>query len=213
MHTIEDIAVTHDDVLTTRVSQVVDASGTVVLTSDPAADRPLADPVAEPGEVRVTVTGALPGIGDGTYAVAVTDAVGSDDRPYTVIVATPTRVETTALGRSLEFGLIGAIGLVAILGSVTTFAVGQALRPVDRMRDQVEAIASSRPAPTLEVPEGRDELSVQPPVKPHARSTSAEAKSVRTGEQYSEGKKEGRKEGRQFTFLLSFLPSFLHRTQ
>lgn len=159
LHRIEDIAVTHVDDLTTRVSQVVDASGAVVLTSHPAADRPLADPVVEPGEVRVTIAGGLPGMGDRRYAVAATDAVAGDGRPYTVIVATPTRVETTALGRSLEFGIIGAVGLVAILGSVTTFAVGQALRPVDRMRDQVEAIASSRPAPILEVPAGRDELS------------------------------------------------------
>lgn len=159
LHTIEDLSVTHDDDITTRVSQVVDASGTVVLTSDPSATRPLSDPEVDPGEVRVSVTGALPGIDDGTYAVAAADAVGLDGEHYTVIVATPTRIETTALGRSLEFAVIGAVGLVAILGAVTTFAVGQALRPVDRMRDQVEAIASSRPAPTLEVPAGRDELS------------------------------------------------------
>lgn len=159
LHTIEDLSVTHADDLMPRMSQVVDASGVVVLTSDPSATRPLADPQVEPGEVRVSVTGALPGIEDGTYAVAVSHAVGLDGQPYTVIAAAPTRVETTALGRSLEFALIGAVGLVAILGAVTTFAVGQALRPVDRMRDQVEAIASSRPAPTLEVPAGRDELS------------------------------------------------------
>ena len=159
LHTIEDLAVTHDDDISTRVSQVVDASGTVVLTSDPSADRPLVDPRVDPGRVRVAVSGSLPGVEEGTYAVAAGRAVGVDGRPYTVIVATPTRIETTALARALEFGLIGAIGLVAILGAVTTFAVGQALRPVDRMRDQVEAIASSRPAPTLEVPAGRDELS------------------------------------------------------
>jgi signal transduction histidine kinase len=41
---------------------------------------------------------------------------------------------------------------------VTTFAIGQALRPVERMRFQVESIAGSRPAPVLEVPPGRDEL-------------------------------------------------------
>ncbi|HET6969465.1 MAG TPA: HAMP domain-containing sensor histidine kinase, partial [Ornithinibacter sp.] len=159
LHTIEDLSITHDDDITTRVSQVVDASGTVVLTSDPSATRPLADPQVDPDEVRVSVTGGLPGIDDGTYAVAVARAVGLDGEPYTAIVATPTRIETTALGRSLEFAVIGAVGLVAILGAVTTFAVGQALRPVDRMRDQVEAIASSRPEPTLEVPAGRDELS------------------------------------------------------
>ena len=159
LHSIEDLSVTHDDDIATRVSQVVDASGTVVFTSHPSAKSPLADPAVDPGEVAVTVTDALQGVDDGTYAVAVTDAVGLDGEPYTVVVATPTRVETTALSRSLEFAVIGAVGLVAILGAVTTFAVGQALRPVGRLRDQVEAIASSRPAPTLEVPAGGDELS------------------------------------------------------
>jgi two-component system, OmpR family, sensor kinase len=159
LHTMADLAASHDDDLSTRISQVVDRQGKVVLTSDPEASRPIADPVVEPGDVRQTVTGGLPGVGGGTYAVAVTDATGTDGQRYSVIVASPTRVETTALGRSLEFGLIGAIGLVALLGAVTTFAVGQALRPVERMRDQVEALASSRPAPTLEVPAGRDELS------------------------------------------------------
>ena len=48
---------------------------------------------------------------------------------------------------------------MVLLGAVTTFAIGQALRPVERMRDQVESIAASRPAPVLEVPPGRDELS------------------------------------------------------
>ena len=158
LHDMADLAATHVNDLSTRVSQVVDERGRVVITSEPRANRPIADPVIEHGDVRETVTGALPGVEDGTYAIAVTDARGTDGRTYFVIVASPTRVETTALGRSLEFGIIGAVGLVAILGAVTTFAVGQALRPVDRMRDQVEAIASSRPAPTLEVPAGRDEL-------------------------------------------------------
>ena len=91
--------------------------------------------------------------------MAAADALGLDGRRYTVLVAVATQVESTALGRSTEFALIGAVGLVVLLGAVTTFAIGQALRPVERMRDQVESIAASRPAPILEVPPGRDELS------------------------------------------------------
>jgi two-component system, OmpR family, sensor kinase len=159
LHTIEDLATTHDDEPSARVLQVVDAAGTVVLASTSAASSPIIDPGTGQEGVRVVVEGDLPGVEDRRYAVAVGDGTGLDGRRYTAIVAVPTRVETTALGRSLEFGLIGAIGLVAILGAVTTFAVGQALRPVDRMRDQAEAIASSRPTTTLEVPAGGDELS------------------------------------------------------
>jgi signal transduction histidine kinase len=158
-HDIDDLAASHDDDISSRISQVVDANGTVVVTTDPAADRPLTDPDVEPGQPTVEVSDDLPGLEGSMYAVVAASARGQDDEPYTVIVATPTRVESTALSRSLEFALIGALGLVAVLGAVTTFAVGQALRPVDRMRDQVEAIASSRPAPMLEVPAGGDELS------------------------------------------------------
>ena len=91
--------------------------------------------------------------------MAAADTRRPDGRRYTVLVAVGSRAGADALGRSTEFALIGAVGLVALLGAVTTFAVGQALRPVERMRDQVEGIAGSRPASVLEVPPGRDELS------------------------------------------------------
>ena len=119
--------------------------------------------------------------------MAAADAPGLDGRRYTVIVATATRVETTALGRAMEFAVIGAIGLVAVLGAVTTFAVGQALRPVDRMRDQVEAIASSRPAPTLEVPAGRRRAG------PARRDPQPGARASPAGRRLAAGVRRGRR--------------------
>ena len=158
LHTIEDLARTHEINVGNRVSQIVDASGTVVMTTDAAVVTPMVDPVVAVGQLRVTTVDALPGLDEQGFAVAAADAAGIDGRRYTVLVAVATQVETTALGRSTEFALIGAVGLVALLGAVTTFAIGQALRPVERMRDQVESIAGSRPAPIIEVPPGRDEL-------------------------------------------------------
>ena len=158
LHTIEDLSRTHEINVGNRVSQIVDGSGTVVMTTDDAVRTPLADPVVAVGQLRVTTVDALPGLDEQGFAVAAADAAGLDGRRYTVLVAVATQVETTALGRSTEFALIGAVGLVALLGAVTTFAIGQALRPVERMRDQVESIAGSRPAPVIEVPPGRDEL-------------------------------------------------------
>lgn len=90
--------------------------------------------------------------------MAVTDAAGADGRQYVVIVAVATRVEASVLARSAEFALIAALGLAAVLGALTTFAVSQALRPVERMRHQVEAVAASHPGPAIDVPPGRDEL-------------------------------------------------------
>ncbi len=158
MHTVQDLTVAHEIGAGTRVSQVVDEAGSVVVSSDGRLTGPVADPAVAPGGVRVDVVDELPGVGRGGYAVAVADSPGLDGRRYSAVVAVPTRVETTALGRSLELATIGAIGLVVLLAAVTTFAVGQALRPVERMRNQVEGIAASRPAPSLEVPAGRDEL-------------------------------------------------------
>ena len=158
LHTIEDLSRTHEINIGNRVSQIVDGSGTVVMTTDAAVVTPMVDPVVAVGQLRVTTVDALPGLDEQGFAVAAADAAGLVGRRYTVLVAVATQVETTALGRSTEFALIGAVGLVALLGAVTTFAIGQALRPVERMRDQVESIAGSRPAPIIEVPPGRDEL-------------------------------------------------------
>ena len=158
LHSVEDLSVTHEVDAGTRASQIVDSAGHVVVTTDPQATAPLVDPVVTPGGLRLETLGSIPALQGGSYAVAAADATGLDGLRYTAIVAVPTRVESTALGRSMEFAIIGAIGLAALLAAVTTFAVGQALRPVERMRDQVEDIAASRPAPILEVPAGRDEL-------------------------------------------------------
>lgn len=159
LHDIAELREIHVGDLTTRVSQVVAADGSLLVTSDTRAAGAITDPRLSVGQVRSELVSALPGIGEGRYAVAAADSTGSDGERYTAIVAVPTRVETTALGRSMEFALIGATGLVALLAAVTTFAVGQALRPVDRLRDQVEDLVASRPAAALEVPPGRDELS------------------------------------------------------
>jgi signal transduction histidine kinase len=158
LHTVDELRVTHDIGTGSRVSQVVDEGGRVVLSSDPRLGEPVAQPDVTEGGVRVDVVDEVPGLDGQGYAVAVANGLGLDGRRYSALVVVPTRVETTALGRSLELAVIGAVGLVALLAAVTTFAVGQALRPVERMRDQVEDIAASSPAPTLEVPAGRDEL-------------------------------------------------------
>ena len=159
LHPVAELRETHVDDVSTRVTQVVSRSdGELVVSSDKRATVPITNPTVPEGEIRSELVSSLPGLGPGRYAVAAADAIGRDGSHYTAIVAVPTRVETTALGRSMEFALIGAVGLIALLAAVTTFAVGQALRPVDRMRDQVENLAATQPSAVLEIPPGRDEL-------------------------------------------------------
>ncbi|MGB7818274.1 MAG: HAMP domain-containing sensor histidine kinase [Ornithinibacter sp.] len=158
LHPIGELLAAHPLALGNRVAQVVDArTGRVLLTSDRTLSAPVADTDIQPGSIRVVVRDDLPSL-PGGYAVAVADAPAADGSPYVVLVAVATRVETDALIRSAEFALIGAVGLAAILGALTAFAVSQALRPVERMRHQVESVVASQPAPTIEVPPGRDEL-------------------------------------------------------
>ncbi len=161
LHRIDEVLQGGEGGVENRVAQIVDPrTGEVLASSDPAVQAPIADWRVDDGEQRLVTADGIEGLPDGAYVVAVSDAVAADDTHYTVLVGVATQVEATALGQSAEFALIGAIGLVALLGAVTTFAVGMALRPVERLRDQVEAISSmGRDAPTqLQVPDGRDEL-------------------------------------------------------
>ncbi len=159
LHPIDTLLQAHPLALGNRVAQVIDArTGRVVITSDPAISVPVVEAEVEPGGIREEVRDDLQGVPRGGYAVAVTDAAGADGRQYVVIVAVATRVEASVLARSAEFALIAALGLAAVLGALTTFAVSQALRPVERMRHQVEAVAASHPGPAIDVPPGRDEL-------------------------------------------------------
>ena len=158
LHTLDDLVVMHDIRVGSRVSQIVDDTGTVVVTTDDRVTRPLAAVPPASSGVTVTVVDAVPGLDGRGYAVAASTTPGLDGRQYTALVAVATRVENTVFGQSLEFALIAAIGLVALLAAVTTFVVGQALQPVDRLRHEVEDLAASAPAPTLGVPAGRDEL-------------------------------------------------------
>jgi signal transduction histidine kinase len=156
-----------DGLLTTNVvfarSEIVQVvnpqTGAVVETTDASVVAPLADPVVPFGGERVDL---VPEISRASttapYVVAVVDASDRDGRRYSVLVGVAARMEDSYIGRTTELLGLALVGLVALAAAVTTFAVGQALRPVERLRDQLELLAASGPAPALEVPGGRDEL-------------------------------------------------------
>ena len=163
VHGVSDLIGTHAVIEGNRLIQVLDPRTREVVAATGGAPRTaLVRADVRGADVSVARVEDVPGLAQGAWLVAATDAVDPDGQHYTLLVGVPTRVEATALGQSTEFAFIGAVGLIALLASVTTFAVGQALRPVERMRDQVEGIAASGaapgPGPALEVPAGRDEL-------------------------------------------------------
>ena len=71
LHNIDELAATHEADVGSRVSQVVDDTGAVVITTDTKVSTPMVDPVVAPGELKVVTVDGLPG-GDGQVLVVAT---------------------------------------------------------------------------------------------------------------------------------------------
>jgi signal transduction histidine kinase len=126
----------------------------------------------EDGEVLASAsgTGAAPlPLTDGAIVrrgsqdwVVVSDDVlvtGTDeDDPLTLIVGLPVAEAERAVGTATLLLAIGVPLAVALIGVVTWWAVGRALRPVDRLRTEVEEIESSSLDRRLAVPATHDEI-------------------------------------------------------
>ncbi|MGL5850462.1 MAG: HAMP domain-containing sensor histidine kinase [Phycicoccus sp.] len=156
---LDQVLAVHASPTDGEVIQVVEvATGQVVGTSRPEVRQVMGGAALVPLDTVRTlrlqeVAGADP---DGPYVVAAAPATGSS---YVVLVGVGTRTDSSALGRAFELGAVGAAAVVLLAAAITTFAVGHALRPVERMRHQVDAVADSGPGAPLEVPPGGDELS------------------------------------------------------
>ena len=134
--------------------QVVGADGRVVAASSPLAGHP---PIAgTPAAEDVRRIDDLDGLAD-RWLVQVLPAT-LDGRPSTVIVAT----SLADLGRSVEILgkllLFGFVALLGLLASLCWFVVGRALRPIDAMRSQVDAITSRELSRRVPEPVSGDEV-------------------------------------------------------
>jgi signal transduction histidine kinase len=142
------------------VVQVFDGQGHAVTTGG-AAGLPLALGVGQGGfaiwQRTAPVAGQVGSGGNDRYLVRSTSVdVGGD--PFTIVAGTSladVERSVAALKRYLVFGLPGLIVLVAALA---WFVVGRALRPVEAMRAEVEAISTSTIHRRVREPARRDEL-------------------------------------------------------
>src|SRR5262249_40907942 len=137
-----------DDTLTPRIqaprgennlAQVVDGSGEIVAASKNVADDPrLSRIVPEPGRTKLTTVEHYPEADHPLRVVA--RQVTARGESYVVYVASslgPVARSTDSLERLLAFGL----PLLALLAGVLAWiAVSLALRPVEEIRREVEAI-------------------------------------------------------------------------
>jgi len=132
-----------DDVLV----QVLDDAGTVLASGDDTGSAPL--PTADRAEVKR----------DGEHWLVVSDEVElPGDREGTIIVGAPLD-DTDEATSTVSWLLVAGVPLVAaVMGVVTWFVVGRALRPVDRMRREVDEIQSSRLGSRVQEPGSRDEI-------------------------------------------------------
>lgn len=124
-----------------EVWQVLDAEGRVVRSSQPLS-RPLPDQDAD--VVR------LPG-GDAPYLV-VTESAGD----YRVVVAVSREEVQDSVAALVPLLLVALPVLLLVVGATTWVAVTRALRPVERLRLEVEQLTGSRLDRRLPEPPSHD---------------------------------------------------------
>ena len=130
IHDSEQVTLTEAEVDSDRIIQIVQ-DGTVVGFSDDAEG--LGPLLTEEGESTVTI--------DGDEYLVVSDSAGHSTK---VVVARELSDVTESLATVVPLVAISIPALVALLAITTWIVVGRALRPVERMREEVDKVTASR---------------------------------------------------------------------
>ena len=138
--------------------QVLDGRGVVVAASDrDAATRPLTALRPTVGVTVVQQSSSLAGEGAEPHAVAAQGITAPSGQRYTLVVASPLDVDDSVRTAVVLLG-IGAIGLLALLIFLIDRVVTGALRPVERIRADVDTIQRVRAHERITVPPSGDEV-------------------------------------------------------
>lgn len=147
---------------TTRASQliqVLNASGEVVAaSSDRVARTPLSDMRPPAGALMWAQVGDMPLIDDDHLYQVVAQGVSYRGQTYTAVVATSVETQRQTVLTVAKYLATGVPVLLIVVGLAGWLMVGQALRPVERIRSQVQRIGSRRMTERVPVPETRDEI-------------------------------------------------------
>lgn len=138
-------------------AQILDRAGEIVQTTPGVEEVPLLAPAAVASVVGPTfVTARYPGFDDPVRLMAV-PAASSADAPVVVVGATLGDIND-ALGRVLT--LLVTLGPIVLVSAAVAgwLLAGAALRPVERMRREAEAVSASDLDRRLPVPRTGDEL-------------------------------------------------------
>ncbi len=138
--------------------QVLDASGQVVASSDPAvARRPVASLRPAVGAQLVEQSSRVPGELGEPYAVVAQGIRTATGETFTLIVAVPLDIEDS-VRTAVVLLAVGAAALTVLLIFLIDRVVKGALRPVERIRADVAAIERVRAADRVTVPPTGDEV-------------------------------------------------------
>ena len=143
----------------TQSVQVLDGSGRVAAASSPRVDdRPLTDLRPAAGELARAEVGEMPLLGDDHSHVVVAQGVAYGGQTYTVVVASSVQIQRDTIGTVTKYLLVGFPVLLVVVAIAGWLIVGQALRPVERIRSRVQGIGSGDLSERVPVPATRDEI-------------------------------------------------------
>jgi signal transduction histidine kinase len=150
----QDITVAQQD---EAVIQILDEQRRVVAASANVTNHPPIANLVAPARGHVALTTNRVPVGDSNFRVVALLAP-ANNRTYTVYVASslePVDRSTQTLARLLVLGLPALLGVV---GLVAWFVVGRALRPVEAIRSEVEAISERGLPRRVTEPKANDEI-------------------------------------------------------
>ncbi|MBB5977539.1 ATP-binding protein [Kribbella solani] len=147
---------------TTRASQlvqVIDPAGRIVAASSSRVDNtPLTDLRPPAGALLRAEVGEMPLLDDDHSFLIVAQGAAYQGTTYTVVVASSVETQRQTVATVAQYLAIGFPVLLIVVGIAGWLMIGQALRPVERIRSRVQGIGSRDLTERVPVPATRDEI-------------------------------------------------------
>jgi signal transduction histidine kinase len=142
-----------------QLIQVLDPSGRVVAASSTRVETsPLTDLRPPAGALLRAQVGEMPLIDDDHSYLIVAQGAAYRATTYTVVVASSVETQRQTVATVAKYLAIGFPALLIVVGVAGWLMVGQALRPVERIRARVQRIGTRDLTERVPVPQTRDEI-------------------------------------------------------
>jgi signal transduction histidine kinase len=143
----------------TQLIQVINAQNRVIASSSPKTNEvPLSKTRPAVGETVVSEVGDMPLIDNDHDHLLVTRGTEFQGNRYTVVVTSSLETQRASVATVTTYLMIGFPVLLVLVGVATWVLVGQALRPVERIRSRVHGIGVEQLADRVPVPATEDEI-------------------------------------------------------